>query len=496
MINKVSSNKSAYLKLAMMLSLTLATQLITILKSSRVAALFGTSVEMDAYNFINSIAGFVFSFMGSGIATVLIPAMSRKDKSPKVMNGFLTVLYGFSLLLLAIFVVLCRSILEGIGVYSQEFIDIASSLAVVILLGQFMNTINSVSTAYLQCENSFNLPKFMALCATAAITLIVYLHKDLNIYQYAFYTFILLFAEMAVQYLYAKKRGFRYRPALPLKDPELKQMFRIFLPTVWGSGVYQITLMTDSFLSSGMGTGNLSILSYSNTISGMINTVIAGNIMLYLYPKIAVEADSVQGKRKLFQYMNFFAALMCVVVLLFVAAGYDAVRILFERGAFTSDATMGVFVCVLIYLLGAPVNVMRDVVYRFFYAKGNTKSTFYNGLFASILNVIISITLVPFIGLYGIVLGTTLTAVFSFTSILIRMKKQYSFDDNFKLFVIEMVKLVCAALLAAFACMVVKYCLMKWNSIVVSVVSAVVVVAVFGGSLLIMKSNFYKVELE
>lgn len=266
-------------------------------------------------------------------------------------------------------------------------------------------------------------------------------------------------------------------------------------PMLEECGVYQITLMTDSVLSSGMGTGSISILSYANTISGMINTVITGNIMTYLYPKIAAEIHTENGKKKIFQYMNLFAALMFTIVVLFIAAGYDAVRILFERGAFTSESTRGVFLCVLLYVMGAPISIMRDVVYRFFYANGNTKGTFYNGLFASLMNIALSVALARVIGLYSIVLGTTLTAVFSFASILARMKKTYGFDGNFRPFAVDLLKTLAAAAAAAAICLLLKCCLRMLPSLLASLICAAAGTAVFILVLLITKSRVFQVEL-
>ena len=76
-------------------------------------------------------------------------------------------------------------------------------------------------------------------------------------------------------------------------------MFRIFLPTVFGTGVYQLTLMTDSMISSTLGAGNISVLSYAGTISGMVNTIVAGNIMLYIYPKIAAEINEENSRKNI-----------------------------------------------------------------------------------------------------------------------------------------------------------------------------------------------------
>lgn len=493
--NNRKSNKKAYGKLSIMLLLSLITQIILLFKSSRVAALYGTSVEMDAYNFVNSTATFIFSFIGSGVGTVLIPYMAKEQSITRAQNGFLTLLYGSSFALIILCYVLRNPLLTVFSSNSSQFVSAASSLMAIILLSQLLTSLNTVSSAFLQCRDCYNVPKILTLVAAIVSTTVLYIADTFSIYYFAVLSFAMILLEIILQYVIAFWKGFRYSPCIAARDPELKRMFAAFLPTVFGGGVYQLSLLTDSLISSTLGEGSISVLSYSSAISGIINTVIATNIGTYIYPKIAAEVNEELGKKKLFQYMTFFAAIMCAVVILFVAAGYDSVRILFERGAFESDATMGVFICVLIYLLGSPINIMRDVVYRYFYSNGNTKSTFYNGLSASILNIVISIILAKFMGLYGVVIGTTITAVFSFISILLRMKKQYTFGGNFPFFAKELTKVACATVAAVITCVILKMLPLPLPSLAVSILSAVTAMVVFAAVLFVSRSNVFKVDL-
>lgn len=491
----MKTNKEAYLKLSSMLLLTLGIQLIQVLKSSRIAALFGTSVEMDAYNFLNSVAGFIFSIMGAGTGVVLVPSLVKKNSSMRACNGFLTMMYGFALLIIGILLAIRRPFLMAISGNTGVFIDIAASLMVYVLLTQLATSLNSVYTTVLNCGNSHVVPKILTLLVTFCVTVYVFIAQNLSIRQYTIISFVLVLGEMVVQCLLAERKGFHYSPCLPWKDHELRGLFRAFLPTVWGSGVFQLSLLVDSLIASTLDVGSISILGYANTISTMLNTSLTGNILTYIYPKIAADVNNEKGKRKLAEYMLLFATVMSFVVVLFIAAGHDAVRILFQRGKFTADATTGVFLCVTIYLVGAPINVMRDLVYRYFYSKGNTKSTFYNGLFASILNMVISIILAQFMGLYGIVLGTTITAVFSFVSILLRMRKQYTFGGNFPFFAGELLKLIGATAGAVLGCVVIRALPLGWPSLLISVIAAIAGILIFGIVLLLTRAKVFKVEL-
>lgn len=67
-----------------------------------------------------------------------------------------------------------------------------------------------------------------------------------------------------------------------------------------------------------------------------------------------------------------------------------------------------VYICTLIYIFGLPINAFRDLIYRYFYARGDTLTPFRNSLLISFFNIIISVILARFIDIYGIVLGTVI----------------------------------------------------------------------------------------
>ena len=111
---KLTKNKNL-ISLCIMFIVTFITQVLTIMKSSIVAGRFGTSIEMDAYNFSNSIVSFLFGFIASGISTVIIPYYMKKDDE-KYINTFITALYSIMAIIVFILIVFRYKI---IGVFSN-----------------------------------------------------------------------------------------------------------------------------------------------------------------------------------------------------------------------------------------------------------------------------------------------------------------------------------------------------------------------------------------
>lgn len=493
-IKTKSSNKYALVQLATMIFLTLVTQAVTLIKTSVTASNFGATVQMDAFNFSNSIGTFIFSFIGTGVTTVLIPSIINK-KDSKSINNFITILYSVSVLCIVLIFFTRKYIVFAFSSGSSEFIQIASNIMLITLVTQFLNTILGVTNAVFQCNGKFNIPKIITLLTTALLTLLVVINVNLSIYEFAFYTLITMVLNALIQYYLVNRSGFKYKPIVDFKDKELKYMLKTFIPTMFSSGLYQVSLLTDSLISSNLGEGKISILTYSNTIMTMINMLLVANIMMYIYPKITKNINKDNGQKTLFDYCIFFNALMCLIVVAFVIVGKNGIILLYQRGKFNESITDIVYISSLIYVIGLPINVIRDAIYRYFYAKGNTKTTFINSLYASIINIIISIVLSMFIGLYGVILGTVITSIYSLTSILIRFKKQYGIKCDKKYIVVENLKVIFVSIMVLIIGIIIKDTFKISNVILSILIYGSIVIVLYIVGLFLVRSKVYKIKL-
>lgn len=489
-----NQGNAAYVNIGFMILLTLLTQLANLVKTSVAASNFGASVEMDAFNLSNSIGVFVFSFIGTGITTVLIPAMINGE-GKKTINNFLSVLYVLSILSVVAIFFFREGIVSIFSSGSTAFLNITSNVMLITLLTQLSNTFLGVTNSYYQVIGKFNIPKVITLITTIMMVAFIVIPSSLTIYEYAFLIFAATFLNVILQFYIAYKKGYSYTPFIDLKDEGLKKMMRIFLPTVFSTGLYQFTLLTDTFISSSLGEGQISILSYSNTIMSMINMLLVGNLMTYIYPNITKNVNEKNGIKLLFNYATFFNFVMCLVVAGFVIVGREGISLLYQRGEFTEITAQTVYYCSIIYAVGLPLNVSRDVIYRYFYAKGNTKATFFNSISASVVNIIVSLALSRIWGIYGVIAGTVITSGFSLTSIIIRLRKIYGTISNSLFVVNENLKLFVSTVLTIFLSLQIKQYIMIDNNILAIVVYGVIAVVLYGAILFVLKSKILKIKL-
>ena len=119
----------------------------------------------------------------------------------------------------------------------------------------------------------------------------------------------------------------------------------IFFPTLFSTGIYKVNTMIDSLLSSNIGTGQLTILSYANTIVGLVNTLIIGNLITYVYPKIveSITQTKIESQKTLWRYAVTFHIAVCLIVVGFVCVGREFIGLLYEHGEFTASAATAVY---------------------------------------------------------------------------------------------------------------------------------------------------------
>ena len=427
------------ISISVMIVITILTQIISLSKASVIASIFGTSIEMDAYNLALSIITFVFGFFSAGVTTIIIPFYIN-DKSMKRVDAFITFIF---LVIFSISSILIFKRNEIIGIISQKnsvFINLTSRILVILIIGQFFSAFSNIIAAYFQCINKYNIPKLIAFFVQIVVLLVILEMNNFSIYLYAIVVTSSLIVEFIINIIIAFLNDWRYSPNFRFKSKGFQPLLKMFIPTIFSTGIYQLSLLVDSLIASRLEVGKISILSYSNQIVNIINVAIIGNLLIYSYPKIVKKIETNESQIYFWKNVSFFHMIVCLLICGFINIGYEGISLLFQHGEFNESATFGVFLGSLIYIFGQQTDVIRDLIYRYFYAKGNTKDPAFNGLVISVANIIISLILVRCIGFYGIIIGTVVASFISVIVILHKFKKKIKFEVKINKIVILLVK--------------------------------------------------------
>ena len=443
MNTKSNQNKRTAIQLIFMIVLTVLSQIVALYRSRFTAVNFGATDYMDAYNFSLEIATFLFTFFIGGVTTVIIPAYVKKVSS-KAVNTFITITYG-GVLLLTLGIIIFRlpllSLLTGRG---NHFISIASDFLIVSFIIQGVTAFLAVTSAYYQCEDRYNIPKMIVLIVNLIVLVILLSGFITDIYLYFLLLILSSILNLILDVIVAFRLGFRYKLSFDISNPEFKTLIAIFLPTLFSSGIYKLQSMVSTTIATNLAEGQTTILGYSSQIITMVNTIIIGNLTVYVYPKIVANLKSKNILNYFWDYCILFHGILTVIIAGFINVGMEGMTLLFFGGKFTLSNVYALYLCASIFISGQQFNIVRDLVYRFFYAHGNTRETLKNSVIVSVLNIVFSLLLANFFGVYGIILGTVLSGIISLAMILVRFKKIFGLGNQFSSVLIEIAKNILA----------------------------------------------------
>lgn len=467
-----------------MLALSIVIQGLGLLKSSIVAADFGASNELDALNYVTSLFAFVSSFVSNGMVVAILPAY-LKDSDRKGIDSFATLLFTLALIASLFLVFFSEPIARMTTNRAASFVGLVGVLVVPIAVSQTVSIALGLTLAYYQAHKRFNTPKMALLLNNTIVVVLLLVLKDVTIITYAKILAAGSIVQFMIDVFFAVRLGFRFSPKFCFASAEAKRLLRVYLPTTIGAAIYSIATLVDSVLSSNLDVGSLTILTYANMIVGLVNTLIIGNMSNFFYPRIIADIENAgrrEAQNRMWKYSIVLQTAVCAIIVLFIAGGRELIALLLQHGEFTEEASSEVFSCMALYLFSQQFNITRDLIYRFFYACDDTVTTMRNGIVVSGLNIVLSIVFafVLGIGVYGIVLGTVLSGMYSLAGIVFQLKKKETLSDLFPVALRSSIKLCAGVIIACLGVFMLREFAPIANSVVRFVICVTSGAALFG----------------
>lgn len=240
---------------------------------------------------------------------------------------------------------------------------------------------------------------------------------------------IIEFLFMAYQ---IKKAGLSIGLISPVKalfhlSTGVKTLLKKMAPGVLGSGVYQINLFFDTLFVSFVGAGAISWLNYAHHLFqlpiGIIGTAV-GTALLPVLSKHIKLNETEKAVHQLNRAVEISVTMSVASLVGLVCLAEPIVRILFERGAFTSFDSVQTAKALTVFALGLPAYMITKTLSPFFYAKGDTKTPVKIAVFGVMLNAVLALIFMQFWGYLGIALATGITVWINALQYFIRLLKK------------------------------------------------------------------------
>ncbi|MEK7782976.1 MAG: murein biosynthesis integral membrane protein MurJ, partial [Candidatus Binatota bacterium] len=203
-------------------------------------------------------------------------------------------------------------------------------------------------------------------------------------------------AQLLLQLPYLSRQGFTYSPDFHFKDPVLKRLLFLMGPTFFGAAVYQINVLVSTIFASMLPEGSVSYLYYADRLLQFplgIFAVALGTAALPSFSSLVAKKEydelnlGLSYSLRLVNFISLPAALglMTVSVPIF--------SLLFQRGAFDANATLGTAQALIYFSFGLWGFSGTKLVVPVFYAMEDMKTPVWVAFWSFILNLFSSLIL-------------------------------------------------------------------------------------------------------
>lgn len=468
----------------LLMFITIVSKVLGLGRDLTLSYFYGTSNISDAYIVALTIPGVIFSFIGTGISTGYIPMYSNIEKEYGIKEGnkytsnLVNILMVVCTIMIAIGLIFAEPIVKLFAIgFEGETLKLAIQFTKITLIGIYFTGIISIFSGFLQIKGNYAIPALVGFPMNFIIILSIFLSSKTNIVVLAIGSVIATASQLILLVPFMHNKGYRYKFIFDIKDENIKNMVYIALPVIIGVSVNQINVLVDRTLASSIAVGGISALNYANRLNGFVQGLFVLPIATAMYPMItnmATENNMNGLKKSVSEAINSISLLVIPATIGAMLFAEPVVKLLFDRGAFDNQAIHMTSNALFYYSIGMIGFGLRDVVSRGFYSQQDTKTPMINAAIAMAMNIVLNLILSKFMGIGGLALATSISAIFCTALLFISFRKKVG-SFGMKNIVISFIKILCASLIMGAIAKLAYDVLLKYISGNLSLIAAIIV---------------------
>lgn len=220
-------------------------------------------------------------------------------------------------------------------------------------------------------------------------------------------------AQFLLVFAAARREGMALPLRRPRLSPEVKRLFALILPGVFGAGVAQISLFADIIFASFLAEGAVSYLYYADRVGqlplGVIGVAV-GTALLPLMARQLRAGETAEAIRSQNRGIELSLLLTIPAAIGIAVLSLPIVSVLFERGQFVEADSLATSAALSAYALGLPAFVLIKVLVPGFFAREDTKTPVKIAVVCLLANIAFVLALIQPLQHVGIALATVLSS--------------------------------------------------------------------------------------
>lgn len=395
---------------------------------------YGASNVSDAYLIALTIPMVIFEFIGVGISTGYIPMYSRVQElhgqleSNRYTNNLINILVVTCTGIIALGIIFAEPLVKVFAMgFAGETLVLAVRFTRLSLLGIYFTGLIYIFSGFLQINGNYVIPALIGYPLNIVIITSIILSSKIDVVVLAIGSVTATATQLLLLLPYAYGKGYRYQLVFSIRDEHIRRMAVIALPIIIGVSVNQINVLVDRTLASAIAVGGISALNYANRINEFVRGLFVAPVATVMYPmisKMAAQDNKTALKSTISEVINLVNLFVIPMTIGAIIFAEPMVTLLFCRGAFDEHAATMTSGVLVYYAFGMIGFGLRDVLSRGFYALQDTKTPMINASLSVAINIILNIILSKYMGLNGLALATSISAIICTTLLFISFRRK------------------------------------------------------------------------
>ncbi len=473
---------------------------VSFLKESVIANYFGVSADVDAYTIAIQIPVILFSFVAVALRSIVVPIFTDikhnqgESDSKEYINVLIGVLGFLTLIFVVIIFVLSKYVIMIFAPgFSPETNHIASTLLRILCPTILTTLLANIFLSVLNVHGKFILPSIAILFLNTTIIIsILFLHAKWGIASAAIGQLFGCILEVGFLTLLLRNI-LQLKPKLNWRNVSVRKSFKMALPVIWSTSIAELNAMINRIVASFLFIGSIAVLSYAAKINSVFISLFTSAIATIIYPLYAdstakhdMAGLSTRINKTLSAYSLFLLPLTCIILCL----KQEIIAIAFERGAFSPEAVERTQVLLGWYSLGLIFMGFRESLTKVFYSLKDTKTPALNATIGFIINIALNLTLPFIIGVQGLAISTSITALIISVGLMIRLLKKYK-EIRINGLTNNVLRILPCAIISTALCLIVLHIIPYTNKYIVAAIGLLIYIFIYISSLLIFKPSIW-----
>ncbi len=457
---KSIADKKAVKTISFMAIIIFCAKFLGLIRETMIASVYGQGYASDVLNTSTQIPLLFFDMtLGVAILSTFVPVFNKylerdgKEKAIEFANNFMTIVMTIAAIAAGFGMIFATPIVKiMVPGYDEQKVAETAYLLRILFPSIIFTAMAYTVVGILQSFGEFNIPSIISVVSNLIMILYLLIAGNRFGLTGVIISMVVAWAsQLFVQLPHLKKKGYRFCPRLNLRDEGIKEAALLAVPVLISSWVQPLCVVINMALGSSLGDGAVSGLNWANKIYIIVVGVFAYAVTNFIFPKLsrmsAGEDDNafIETTRSSVGWIIFMIAYVCSI---FIFLSTPIIKIVFERGEFTSENTMLTANALFFYSFGMIGYAVCEILNKSFYAIRDGKTPMYTSMVGIIINFVAAWIFVKKIHLEigGLALASALSSVFMSLILLFAINKRKKGIINLK-FAINTIKIILCAMI-------------------------------------------------